>query len=745
MPVIDPALTFGGAPDFAAALGLRPSTVPEPELAGGTALDGPSALDGEPAGHAPAPPEHGPPGNAIPRPRSATDWLSVAYPAPVDAPNQADGPPEDDQSEDVRPEDDPLDGEPAPEDHPAADVPPAAGHSPDAAFETVTGWRPQGASPARPKAKPNYPAPPPSDRPSALDAHPVAGWKSVGDFRPGPGYASAADLQSTSEWTSFGDFQPPGQPVPSAHDQAAAFQPAAALQHTADADPNPLAEQGYLVDPLVLDQPSLGRHADESGHLGAVPLRDASGLSTSVWQSSADGASDAAASADPATRVSGIEAPEDIQLLDRDTVLAGETVLVGDLEPPEDSEPTTVLKPVAAHRLNRRRIPRRAPVRKRTWLSRRPGARIWALVAGAVVGLIVGATALVGVGKSFWSAPNQDATHTTNPPPVPELTPAPPPPAPAPPAPAPPAAAPPNDAQARAKAQADAAAKAAEGAGAGAGDSVLSLANCTKRVGDGGSLQQAIGSAAPGQKICAVGNMGATRLQVNRSGTPNAPIMIVGNGSTPVKGITVDASNVVVAGFSAVNPQAPGIELTGNNITVRNNTVKHPTGGDYDGLRFFGSNLKILNNTISDVSPDGSGAHADCMQSYATDPGSPASQNVLIDGNKCQRIDNQCLIAEGPNSSAGDGSGQGRSANITFTNNFCEVGASQALQIDDVQGVKVTGNTIAGRPDKAFSFQNKSTGAVVAANKIAAGIGYQVGMDSSSRTGYQGPTVGGGP
>ncbi|HEY0576013.1 MAG TPA: right-handed parallel beta-helix repeat-containing protein [Pseudonocardia sp.] len=743
MPVIDPALTFGGTPDFAAALGLRPSTEPGPELAGGTALDGPSALDGEPADHTPVLPGHEPPGNGIPLPRSATDWLPVAYPEPVEAPYQADDPPEDDQAEDVRPEDDPPDGESAAEDELAGDLPPAVSFSPDAAFQTVTGWRPQGNFPSLPIATPEYPAPAKTDRPSVPDAHPVAGWKSVGDFRPGPGYASAVDLQSTSEWTSFGDFQPPGQSAPGpTHDPAAAFQPAAALHHTADADPNLLVEPQHLVDPPVFDQPTYGRHAEVAADPGAVPFRDASGLSPSVWQPSAGDASEAAASADPATRVSGVEAPEDIQLLDRDTVLAGETVLVGDLEPPEESEPTTVLKPAAAHRLNRRRIARRAPVRKRSWLARRPGARVWALVAGAVVGLIVGATALVGVGKSFWSTPNQDAdaTHNATPPAVPELTPAPPPPAPAPPAPAPP-----NNAQGRAKAQADAAAKAAEGAGAGAGDSVLSLANCTKRVADGGGLQQAIGSAAPGQKICAVGNMGGTRLQVNRSGTANAPIMVIGNGSTPVKGITVEASNVVVAGFSAVNPQAPGIEMSGNNITVRNNTVKHPTGGDYDGLRFFGSNLKILNNTISDVSPDGSGAHADCMQSYATDPGSPASQNVLIDGNKCQRIDNQCLIAEGPNSSAGDGSGQGRSANITFTNNFCDVNAGQALQIDDVQGVKVTGNTITGKPDKAFAFQNNSTGAVVAANKIAAGIGYQVGMDSSSRTGYQGPAVGGGP
>jgi hypothetical protein len=341
----------------------------------------------------------------------------------------------------------------------------------------------------------------------------------------------------------------------------------------------------------------------------------------------------------------------------------------------------------------------------------------------------------VGFGKSLWSTPDRDADTTHNATPPPDLAPPP----------TLPTTDPAAEARDRAKKQADAAKKAAQNAGAGAGDSVLSLANCTKRVGDGASLQQALAAAAPGQKICAVGNMGGSRLQVNRSGTPGNPITVIGNGSTPVKGITVDASNVVVGGFTAVNPQAPGIELSGNNITVRNNTVKHPTGGDYDGLRFFGSNLKILNNTITDISPDGSGAHADCMQTYATDAQSPASQNVLIDGNKCERIDNQCLIAEGPNSSAGDGSGQGRSANITFTDNLCDVSASQALQIDDVQGVKVTGNTITGKPDKAFSFQNKATGAVVAANKIAAGIGYQVGMDSSSQSGYQGPSVGGEP
>jgi hypothetical protein len=65
--------------------------------------------------------------------------------------------------------------------------------------------------------------------------------------------------------------------------------------------------------------------------------------------------------------------------------------------------------------------------------------------------------------------------------------------------------------------------------------------------------------------------------------------------------------------------------------------------------------------------------------------------------------------------------------------------------IDDVQGVKIAHNLIAGPTDKAFSFQNKSTDAVVTANKLDAGIGYEVGMDASSQQGYHGPKIGGAP
>jgi len=268
--------------------------------------------------------------------------------------------------------------------------------------------------------------------------------------------------------------------------------------------------------------------------------------------------------------------------------------------------------------------------------------------------------------------------------------------------------------------------------------------HCSVEVTDGASLSQALSDPTPGARICISGNLGSIRLEISKGGTPEAPISIIGNGQTTALGISVDASNVVVNGIRAVNGEAPGISLKGNNITLQNSSSIDPRGGDGDGIRFWGDNIQIRHNTISGTRNLG-GAHADCLQTYATDADSPPSHHIVIDGNRCEKIDNQCLIAEGPHSGAGDGSGQGQSSEFTFTNNYCQVGASQATEIDDVQDVKIAHNLIAGPTDKAFSFQNKSTDAVVTANKLDAGIGYEVGMDASSQQGYHGPKIGGAP
>jgi hypothetical protein len=267
-------------------------------------------------------------------------------------------------------------------------------------------------------------------------------------------------------------------------------------------------------------------------------------------------------------------------------------------------------------------------------------------------------------------------------------------------------------------------------------------AGCTSTV-NAAALQQAVDAAVPGSRICAEGTSNQ-RLTVDRSGTPTAPLQVIGIGQATVKGITIKGDNVVVAGFNSVGAVAPGIQLTGSGITLLNNMVVSPRGGDGDGIRFFGTNLAIMHNTVRDVRNLG-GAHADCMQTFATGPDAPASQHVLITANRCERIDNQCLIAEGPHSSAGDGSGQGQSGDITFAGNVCDTDASQALMIDDVQDMTVVGNNVSGGNEKAFAFANKSTGAKIGQNIVAKGIGYAVGMDESSKPGYQGPKVGGKP
>ncbi|MFD2414788.1 hypothetical protein [Amycolatopsis pigmentata] len=227
-------------------------------------------------------------------------------------------------------------------------------------------------------------------------------------------------------------------------------------------------------------------------------------------------------------------------------------------------------------------------------------------------------------------------------------------------------------------------------------------------------------------------------MEITKGGTADRPLIYAGHGQQ-VAGIDVHADNVVVDDYTMNRPAAPGIEIHGNNVTVENSTVTAPQGGDGDGLRFFGNDIRILRNTITDTD-NSTGAHADCMQTFATDDEDVASQHILIDGNRCERIDNMCLMAEGPNSEAGDGSGRGVSRDWTFRDNYCQTRqASQTVMIDDVQYVTLSGNTWAAGPDHAIGLQNHSTNAHVMNNKLDPSIRCEVGIDDSSRKGYQGP------
>jgi hypothetical protein len=268
--------------------------------------------------------------------------------------------------------------------------------------------------------------------------------------------------------------------------------------------------------------------------------------------------------------------------------------------------------------------------------------------------------------------------------------------------------------------------------------------NCTKQASDGAAMARVLAAAAAGDRICLSGDMAGARLTVTNSGTPDRPIVVLGGGRTITGGITVEADNVAVDGVASEQPEAPGISLSGHNLAVTNSTVHQPKGGDGDGIRFWGTHLTIAHNTITDTRGQNK-RHADCMQTFATDSDYPASQDIKIDSNRCERIDNICLIAEGPHSEAGDGSGEGRSTRFEFINNYCDNRAGQAVFLDDISDAVITGNQIVGHLDKAFGLQNEATGAVVRDNRINPLIGYEVGIDDSSEDGYSGPEPGGAP
>lgn len=278
----------------------------------------------------------------------------------------------------------------------------------------------------------------------------------------------------------------------------------------------------------------------------------------------------------------------------------------------------------------------------------------------------------------------------------------------------------------------------------------LPQVNCTKQATDAASMEAVLASAVPGDRICLSGDMRDTRLDVQRSGTFEQPIIILGGGRTVTDGITVEADHVLVDGVAAEQPEAPGMYLRGNNITVQNNSVISPQGDDGDGIRFFGRDIRILHNLIRDT--DGAGDdsnHADAIQTFATTDEYVASQNILIDGNRFEQIDNICLIAEGPDSESG-GSGDGEAKNLVFTNNYCENGTgeadiAQAVYVNDFENVTIANNQIVGEVTKAFSFDNGSTGALVRDNQLNPAIQFAVGMSDSSEEGYRGPEPDGGP
>lgn len=243
----------------------------------------------------------------------------------------------------------------------------------------------------------------------------------------------------------------------------------------------------------------------------------------------------------------------------------------------------------------------------------------------------------------------------------------------------------------------------------------------------------------PGDVVCFSGELDEP-LEITTGGTADAPVVYRGDG-TVVPGIRVEADHVVVEGFVSRGADSTGIWVSGEGITVQDNEITQVeyTGDDVDAIRFFGDGTKLLDNRVYDLegSDDVGDSHVDCMQTFATS--GPGSSDVVIQGNRCEEIRAQCLMAEGPDDDGG--SGEGESRNWLFDGNYCDSHAdAQSVALEDIQDVTISNNDMVGTGNKAFALGAGSTGVIVRDNRIGSGYGREVEFDDpSAAQGYQGP------
>jgi parallel beta-helix repeat protein len=308
-------------------------------------------------------------------------------------------------------------------------------------------------------------------------------------------------------------------------------------------------------------------------------------------------------------------------------------------------------------------------------------------------------------------------------------------------------------------------------------------AACSVVVDTRDGVMGAFETARPGSTVCVVGDeLADADLVMDRSGAEDEPIVLAAEGAV-VRSLIVDADHVVVQGFvvdggegldlrgaglvardnevrraeqdgisceescedvliegnTVVETDGAGIIVEGERITVRGNSVSGSVrreAGDADGIRFFGSDVQILENSVFDIKDDGyegEPPHTDCFQTY--DNSRMPTVDAVIAGNECRNVDHQCLIATAEES--GEEGEVGRSHGIEFTGNLCQVEGSQALLIQWFPDVAVRGNTFEGVFDRAAIFLEGSTDGEFRGNTVPGDVvPYEV--DPSSRDGFRG-------
>lgn len=306
--------------------------------------------------------------------------------------------------------------------------------------------------------------------------------------------------------------------------------------------------------------------------------------------------------------------------------------------------------------------------------------------------------------------------------------------------------------------------------------------DCTTIVSDPGQAPTAVAAALPGDTVCFTGGrLADVAIEMTASGIPGKPISLVADGTT-MRAIGINADHVVVQGFTlsdgdglslkgtglvardnvvrragndgivcmeCVNAtlesntvwraDGTGIVIDGERSVVRDNTVRESVmraEGDADGIRFFGTGLRIIGNTIKDIKttgyPERNAPHTDCFQTYDNRDSRP-TYDVVIADNLCENVDVQCLIA------TSDGS---RATvvppgvtTILFEGNSCMVRGAQAVLLESYPNVVVRDNRFAGPEYRAVFVAKGSVDSTVVGNTVIGDIPL-FEIDDESRPGF---------
>lgn len=301
-------------------------------------------------------------------------------------------------------------------------------------------------------------------------------------------------------------------------------------------------------------------------------------------------------------------------------------------------------------------------------------------------------------------------------------------------------------------------------------------------VSDPGLATAAVDQAQPGDTLCFTGARFADLvIEMTTSGTADKPIALVGDGTT-MRSIGIKADHVIVQGFTLA--RGDGLSLRGQGIQVRDNTVREAgrdgivcaecfdavvesntvwradgtgividgehslvrdntvsesvmrEGQDADGIRFFGTGLRLIGNTIKDITttgyPEGQAPHTDCFQTYDTRDSRP-TYDVVIAGNRCENVDVQCLIATSDETRTTEVPG-GAPA-ILFEGNTCATNGSQGILLEHFPNVVVSDNTFSGPRYRAVLLSRGSVNGTVVGNSVLGDIP-PFEIDDESRPGF---------